>query len=412
VCILVQNYYDIDIRVRRKAEALVSAGFHVDVLALRLPDSRVKNYSLNGVSVHTLGLPKRRGSLGRYLVEYAGFFMWALLKSWSLLQQEGYDLVDVNSLPDFLVFAAALAKQKGAKILFDMHEIAPEFFRSKYGVTEKSWCVRLLRRLERASFGFADHVIAINEPVRDLLASRGLQPSKCTIIMNSVDEDLLTSATGSNVAPGALARRAKFVMMYHGTLTRIYGVDIALRAFALAHEKMPDAQFWILGDGPERSSLEALSRQLGLSSKVAFISSVPPQAVGRWLRCCDVGVLATRQDVFLDYSYPNKLSEYIVMGKAVIASRLRTISHYFSNQALAFFTPNDPTDLARQMICLHNDSTLRSELVDQAQLEYRPVRWEVMKQRYLALVNELVDSEGTAKLLVESPSRHVPAGRG
>ena len=34
VCILLQNHYDMDIRVRRKAEALVAEGYEVDVLAL------------------------------------------------------------------------------------------------------------------------------------------------------------------------------------------------------------------------------------------------------------------------------------------------------------------------------------------------------------------------------------------
>ena len=37
VCILVQTLYEFDPRVRRKAEALVAAGYSVDVLALRRP---------------------------------------------------------------------------------------------------------------------------------------------------------------------------------------------------------------------------------------------------------------------------------------------------------------------------------------------------------------------------------------
>src|SRR5437660_8631566 len=45
VCILLQNWYDIDARVRRKAEALVAAGHSVDVLALAGPDGK-KAYKL------------------------------------------------------------------------------------------------------------------------------------------------------------------------------------------------------------------------------------------------------------------------------------------------------------------------------------------------------------------------------
>jgi len=44
VCILLQNDYELDIRVRRKAEALVGAGYSVDVLALRSSHTK-KTYS-------------------------------------------------------------------------------------------------------------------------------------------------------------------------------------------------------------------------------------------------------------------------------------------------------------------------------------------------------------------------------
>src|SRR5258705_9904494 len=79
VCILVQSVYDFDPRVRRKAEALVAAGYVVDVLALRA-DNGKKNYVLNGVTVHTLSLGKKRGSVIRYAYEYAAFFLWAFVR--------------------------------------------------------------------------------------------------------------------------------------------------------------------------------------------------------------------------------------------------------------------------------------------------------------------------------------------
>ena len=63
---VVQGYYEGDIRVRRKAEALVAAGFRVDALALRAPDSRTKEFDFNGVHVYTLDLGKQRASLARY----------------------------------------------------------------------------------------------------------------------------------------------------------------------------------------------------------------------------------------------------------------------------------------------------------------------------------------------------------
>jgi glycosyltransferase involved in cell wall biosynthesis len=389
VCMLLQNHYDMDIRVRRKAEALVAAGYEVDVLALRPSGSARKNYELNGVRVYTISLGKQRGSLGRYLFEYVAFLFWATLKLWRLTGRRRYAVVDVNNLPDFLVFAALWPKRKGARVVFDMHEITPEFFMSKYGVGPGHWLVRHTRFMERASMRYADHVITINEPIQRLLESRGLPPGKSTIIMNAVDDALFREAAAEPSLPDPSGGKATFVMMYHGTLTRIYGLDIALAAFGQAQADMPGAEFWILGKGPEEKSLRDQARRLGLEARVRFIGSVLPQQVPAWLRRCDAGVLATRQDVFLDLSFSNKLSEYIIMDKPVIASRIRTIRHYFSEEALAFFTPHDVTDLAWQMVGLYRDSNLRSRLTRCAREEYRTIRWEVMRDRYLALMGRL-----------------------
>src|SRR5438067_13870170 len=131
VCFVVQNVYDIDPRVRRKAEALVAAGHSVDVLALRVLNGK-KSYSLNGVNVRTVSLGKNRGSLGRYFFEYAMFFLWVAFRAPLQMLWRRYAAIDVNTLPDFLVFAPALAKWMGAKLILDLHEIAPEFFMSKY----------------------------------------------------------------------------------------------------------------------------------------------------------------------------------------------------------------------------------------------------------------------------------------
>jgi glycosyltransferase involved in cell wall biosynthesis len=396
VCILVQNHYEIDIRVRRKAEALVSAGYSVDVLALRSSYSRSKAYALSGVNVYTISLGKQRGSVVRYVFEYLAFFLWASLKLSVLMGRRHYAVVDVNNLPDFLVFAAAYAKWKRAKIVFDMHEITPEFYISKYGIKQNSWMVRVLKYMEKASFDFADHVITINAPIQDLLASRGLPASKSVVVMNSVDETMFASAVSSSVASDTTATQKRFVMMYHGTLTHIYGLDIALEAFGVAHREMPGAELWILGSGPERDALEGLCRKLGLESSVRLIGPVLPQEVPQWLNRCDVGILATRQDVFLDFSFSNKLSEYIIMDKAVIASRLKTIRYYFSEEALAFFEPNNPAELAKQMTRLYLDKSLRVHLAEQAKHEYVPIRWQVMKKRYLQMMGDITGQSGEA----------------
>jgi glycosyltransferase involved in cell wall biosynthesis len=390
VCLIVQSIYDDDPRVRRKAEALVVAGYTVDVIALRAKGCK-KSYSLNGVNIRTIALGKKRGSLARYFLEYAVFFLWVLFRVPVQMLHKRYAVIDVNTLPDFLIFAPIVAKWMGAKLILDMHEITPEFYMSKYGISGNSWTIRLLTYLERLSFQLADHVITINKPIEDLLVGRGLDRRKSTIIMNAVDEvRFAADSIASNVS--APRDREKFVMMYHGTLTHLYGLDIAIEALAMAHTKMPGAELWILGSGPEKEALASLAKARGLTSKVRMVGRVAPTEIPTWLSRCDTGILPIRRDVFLDFAFPNKLPEFIIAGRAVIVSRLTAIRHYFSDDALAYFQPNDPADLAEQMVRVYGDCELRSRLAGRAKRDYGPIRWDVMKERYLALIENMVGS--------------------
>jgi len=387
ICLVVQSVYDFDPRVRRKAEALVAAGYNVDVFALR-PEGGKETYVLDGVTVHTLALGKNRGSLARYAFEYVVFFLWVFVRVPWLMRKRRYVAIDVNTLPDFLVFAPVIARWMGARLILDMHEITPEFYMSKYGIDERAWLIRLLKWLESVSMAFADHVITINEPILDLLVSRGLSRSKTTIVMNAVDERKFSAVRQQ---PASSPDPAKFVMVYHGTLTHIYGLDIAVEAFALAHEQMPGAELWILGSGTEERRLAELIGRRGLGTSARLVGQVPSKEIPVWLSRVDVGILPIRRDVFLDYAFPNKLPEFVIMNKPVLVSRLRAIRHYFSESALAFFEPNDPAALAAQMVRLYRDRSLGAALAKTAAEEYAPIRWDVMKQRYLALADGIAD---------------------
>lgn len=382
ICILVQNYFEVAPRARIEARCLVEQGHIVDVIALRSKSNPVKEYDLDGAHVLTIPILKKRASIFRYLLEYFSFFFQAFIKVSYQMFKRRYDVIQVCNLPDFLVFAAIIPKLLGAKVVFDMFEIMPEFFMSKYLVREDHLAIRFLKYLERLCILFSDKVIVINDPVRELLENRGLPREKSIVVMNSADDRLFVPVPSS----GDGEKNGRFTMMYHGTLTSLYGLDIAVKAFALVAPEMENAEFWILGDGPERNSLSQLVDQLELTNKVKFIGVVPQQEIPRWLTQCDAGVLATRQDQFLDLSFSSKLPEYILMRKPVIMSRLKTTRFYFSEEALAYFEPNNEKSLASRMVELYQNAETRRSFVENAFREYKCIEWSVMKERYLNLI--------------------------
>jgi glycosyltransferase involved in cell wall biosynthesis len=384
ICMVTQSYHASDPRVRREAETAVASGFAVDVICLQKQGEERKS-RLNGVNIYGVPLAKKRGGFLRYVFEYLLFFCCAFWMITALHLRKQYQLIQIHTLPDFLVFAAIIPRLLGAKVILDMHEIMPEFFASKFKVNKDHHFIRLLIFTEKLSTKFADHIIAVNDPIQELLTSRGVPSAKITVVMNSVDENLFKTT----VSQKQNRKRSAFTLMYHGTLTDIYGLDIAIKALHLVRKEIPDVEFHILGEGPVRADLARLVCQLDLTDKVVFHGKVPLEAIPEYLNACDVGVLPTRQDEFLDLSFSNKLLEYIFMDKPVVASRLMTTAKYFPESSISYFIPHDYVQLAERIVSLFADPQKTAAQIASARQNYRKISWDIMRKRYLGLLDTM-----------------------
>ena len=153
-----QNYYELDPRVRREAETLAKEGYQVDVVALRMEKSNRAATHENNIHLYTFPMKKHRAGILRYMWEFLTFFVFSsLFLTWRTLTKR-YSIVQVCNIPDFLVFSALVPKLFGAKVVFDMHEVMPELFISIYELPEKHPLVRLLVFLEKLSVSFANEV--------------------------------------------------------------------------------------------------------------------------------------------------------------------------------------------------------------------------------------------------------------
>jgi glycosyltransferase involved in cell wall biosynthesis len=66
------------------------------------------------------------------------------------------------------------------------------------------------------------------------------------------------------------------------------GFELGLRAFARFQLWAPAAEYWIIGDGPERKDLAKLAERLGVAERVTFLGAIPRQQVLEKLAECDV----------------------------------------------------------------------------------------------------------------------------
>jgi glycosyltransferase involved in cell wall biosynthesis len=79
-----------------------------------------------------------------------------------------------------------------------------------------------------------------------------------------------------------------FRLLSVGNLLHLKGYHLGLAAFARMQADVPGSEYWIIGNGPERKSLEKQAVALDIENKVKFRGQIPRQEVLEKLGCCDV----------------------------------------------------------------------------------------------------------------------------
>jgi glycosyltransferase involved in cell wall biosynthesis len=83
-----------------------------------------------------------------------------------------------------------------------------------------------------------------------------------------------------------LCHSGPFRLISIGRLIHWKGFHLSVRAFAEFHRQSPASEYWIIGDGPERKTLERLARRLGVAERVRFWGWLPrPEGLQRLAEC-------------------------------------------------------------------------------------------------------------------------------
>jgi glycosyltransferase involved in cell wall biosynthesis len=387
-CMIVHAYYEEDARVRREAETLVAAGWEVDVFGLRRPGEGPRA-DVQGVMLHRLPVGRHQGAgIFVYLGEYGAFLVRALFAAAAAHRRRRYDLVEVHSLPDYLVFAALPLKMTGVPVLLDLHEAMPEFFRTRFPGAANPISYRLLLLQEQLSIALADEVLTVNEPLAERLRDLGTDPNHLTVIMNSPDLRLFDAAAHPK---RAFMADGRLRIVYTGALTPTYELDVVLEAVAVIARERPglpvSARFY--GRGDAQAALEARAAELGIADRVAFPGRIPIEDVPAVVAASDVGVAPTRLDPFTGMSLSTKLLEYAAMGKPVVASRLPTVERYFGPETITTYCPGDAADMARKILSLVDDARGRRARVKATALRVDKLSWARQARAYVAVVERM-----------------------
>jgi glycosyltransferase involved in cell wall biosynthesis len=395
VCIVRHSFYPFELNVKREAEALVKEGYAVSIICLRQDDERAHE-RVGGVDVHRLPVGHQRGNILRYAFEYNAFFLLASLKLLQLWLKGRFDAIQVNTMPDALVFTTLIPKLFGAKVVLHMHEPMPELFGTMFKKWYRWYFIWIIKVAEKFSLMFADRVLTVTREMRDNFGRRGADVNKITVIVNVPDENLFRPQLYEHLRE-KIARIKKeerrqgiFRIFTHGAIERRYGVDVMVRAVHHLVHKIPGIRFHFLGKGDYLDDVLRLAKELKVEGQVEFLGFVPFESMVEEILLADIGIVPVKKNPYSNLVHTNKMYEYIALDRPVIASRLDSVTSYFSEDSILYFESGNAEDLADKIFHLFAHPEEIEARMSRIREVYDTYRWDREQQKYLGVYRSLL----------------------
>jgi glycosyltransferase involved in cell wall biosynthesis len=281
-----------------------------------------------------------------------------------------YDVVHYRNIWDGLALAQN-KKRFGYKTLFEVNGLPSIELKYHYPGID-SVLLAKIKEQELATLHLSDAIVCPSNVTRDYIASLGLDPStslrtgrkRVTVIPNGVSP--------SDFPPSPLPSRDGRVpaLLYIGTLADWQGLDVVIKALPKILEQQA-VRLQIVGRGRarQRKLLSKQIRKLGVEDSVVVRSAVPHHEVPALIAESDICLapLGLNDRNVTQGACPIKVLEYMASSRPLVASNMPIVRELVREDVDALlFSPNDPADLARQVLVLLNDFELSKRLSDSA----------------------------------------------
>ncbi|MBL8074597.1 MAG: glycosyltransferase family 4 protein [Nitrospira sp.] len=358
ICHIWDADYPWDIRVEKVCRSLgVKHEVH---LVCRNANRWSRSEKLDGLSIHRLPfLPKWFGFCNA-MMGFPLFFnpVW-LFTIWATVRRTDADLILVRDLPLALT-AIAVGRWFGIPILLDLAENYPAMLKDRLRYTPTSFMGRIVRHpalaamVERTVLRNVDHIIVVVEESRDRLVQMGIPQDRITIVSNTPLLDRWeqgVSQTG-NVTTDDVPH-----LVYLGNLDGSRGIDTAIEAIGVLKDRGEMARLSIIGMGQNLEQFRTLSKVLGVEDRVSIMGRLPFSDLQPIMARANIGLIPHYSTDAWNTTIPNKLFDFMAMGKPVIVSSARPTERIVRSEECGLvFVERTKEDLASTILELRTRS--------------------------------------------------------
>jgi glycosyltransferase involved in cell wall biosynthesis len=259
--------------------------------------------------------------------------------------KERYDVVHANFPSPYLAAASAFsAAFEDTPAVLTWHNDLPSVS-SGAGVL-----VTLHDAVAPTYLNLFDRIIATTETYARKSRLLRRYSSRVRVIHNGVDTKKFNPQVSGDGVRERYGLQGK-VALFVGALTTWHGykgLDVLIRAFALASKRCDGLELLIVGEGQMKNAYQQLADQLGLAERVKFAGHVGDDMLANYYAACDFTVLPSKDS---SEGFGIVLLEAMASGKPVVGSRVGGVVDVIKDgENGVLVEPNDVDGLADEII--------------------------------------------------------------
>lgn len=378
LAVIAYTTFSTDTRVQKEAYAAYEKGFDLDIYTLH--DKNTSNYNVFNFIPTKISQYKGQSKLS-YVSSYIKFFFYCFFNlSFSVFNKQ-YKIIHIHNMPNFLVFSTVVPKLFGTKIILDIHDLMPEIFSVKFGLSLDHLLISSLYFEERVSAKFVDEIIATNSFHVERFKKNKINNKRITEIVNVADENIFYEPKNKKF------NKDKLVLAYPSTLAQRLGIDNLIEAVEILNKKNLNIFLNIYGDGEYREEIKRIIHNKSLTSVIKLSESfVSLETLSFELDAAHIGVIPLPSNVSNDIAMPVKIYEFFAKKMCVIASDLPLLKNCFG-ESIVFFESGNSLDLAEKIEHLYNNRNIVEDYANRGYNKFSSQTWTYFKSQYQTILS-------------------------
>lgn len=306
-------------------------------------------------------------------VRYALYNSFGIVRMTRAARKHTYDIMhanDLNTLPQ------AIFSAKGAKIVYDSHEVQTD--RTGYGKGQGFF--------ERYLLHFVDRTIVENDTRADY--HKSLYGERPAVLHNyPFYQEQVPNARPLHQEIGI--NQAEPILLYQGGIQEGRGLERLIEAMPYVRR----GTLLFIGDGKIKARLQQLAAESPERERIRFIDKVPLDQLPSYTAAATVGFQVLQNVCFNHYSASsNKLFEYMSALVPVVAADLPEIRRVVETEGVGLLVDvESPEAIAAAVNRILDEDELRQMMKEQTKQARQKYNWDKEKDNLLDVYREIMN---------------------